>query len=136
MILTKEFLQSVNCCVEGYQFALENNLLHLDYDYVIKFCNDNNQSDYATWLSEIKKTKQYVQANGNNFMSTYQVFDPLVGQHIKYETLEEAKEGMVEIAQKILQLHCPSIVEEITNDNGDAVWVPMNMNNFLVISIV
>lgn len=123
MILTKEFLSSVSACKEGYAFVLQNGLINQDYDIAIQGCADNGQPDYAEWLKEQKSTAQYVRANGSVItVNAYQVFNPLTGKHTRYETVEEAKQGFFEIAKAVLETYTPTVVQEITNEKGDAAW--------------
>lgn len=135
MILTKEFLQSVDSCTEGYRFGLENNLIDNDYDDAIRFCNENGQPEFGQWLIEQKSTEYYVRNNGSVLtMGAYQVFNPLTGLHTRYETEAEAKSALVEIAKEVLAQHCPRVVQELSNENGDTTWIPTNMNETLQIS--
>jgi hypothetical protein len=135
MILTKEFLGDVDSCLEGYRFGLENNLIDNDYDQAIKFCSDNGHQDFANWLIEQKLTEKYIRANGSVItMGAYQVFNPLTGIHTRYETEEEAKTALIEVAQAVLNEQCPKVIQEISNENGDTTWIPTNMNESLVVS--
>lgn len=135
MKLTKSFLTEVNSCTEGYRFGLENNLIDGDYDTAIIFCVNNGHQDFADWLTDQKKTEFYVRNNGSIFtMGAYQVFNPLTGTHTRYETEVEAKAALVEIAKEILKQHCPTVVQEMSNENGDTTWIPTTMNQTLVIS--
>lgn len=134
MILTREFLLDVHSCQEGYRFGVENNLIDGNYDDAINFCSNNGHQDFADWLIEQKKTEYYVRNNGSIInMGTYQVFNPLTGLHTKYETEELARLALIEIAKDVLKHHCPIVVQEISNENGDATWIPTTMNETLVI---
>lgn len=135
MILTKEFLENQNACSEGIQACADNNYFGLEYNQVIKNFISIDQKDYAGWLIEQKLTEQYVRANGSVItMGAYQVFNPLTGQHTRYETEAEAKTALIEIAKQVLELHCPKVIQELSNENGDTTWIPTNMNESLVIS--
>lgn len=135
MILTKEFLVDVNSCTEGYRFGLENNLINGDYDEAISFCNNNGHPEFGEWLQEQKSTELYVRMNGSNLtMGAYQVFNPLTGQHTRYETEVEAKTALIEIAKEVLAQHCPRVIQELSNENGDTTWIPTNMNETLIVS--
>lgn len=135
MILTKEFLGDSNSCLEGYRFGLENNLIDNDYDAAIKFCSENGRKDFADWLIEQKHTEKYVRANGKVItMGAYQVFNPLTGTHTRYETESDAKAALVEIAKEVLKQHCPTVVQELSNENGDTTWISVNLNDTLVVS--
>jgi hypothetical protein len=82
-----------------------------------------------------KKTELYVRTNGSIFtMGAYQVFNPLTGQHTRYETEAEAKAALVDVAKQVLEQHCPRVVQELSNENGDTTWIPTTMNETLVIS--
>jgi len=135
MILTKEFLTVANSCTEGYRFGLENNLIGDDYDAAIAFCANNGHQDFADWLIEQKKTEYYVRNNGSIItMGAYQVFNPLTGLHTRYETEAEAKTALIELAKEVLKQHCPTVVQELSNENGDTTWIPTTMNETLTIS--
>lgn len=135
MILTKEFLVDVNSCLEGYRFGLENNLIDNDYDNAIKFCLENGKQDFADWLIEQKSTEKYVRANGSILvMGAYQVFNPLTGIHTRYETEQEAKQALIIVAQEVLKQYSPTVVQELSNENGDATWIPTTMAETLVVS--
>lgn len=135
MILTKEVFQALNSCKEGYATALETGNVGKEYDEVIDYCNKNNLKDFGDWLQLQKSTEYYVRNNGSIFtMGAYQVFNPLTGVHTRYETEAEAKTALVEIAKEILVQHCPRVVQELSNENGDTTWIPTNMNETLQIS--
>lgn len=135
MLLTKQFLTEVNSCLEGYRFGLENNLIGGDYDAAILFCANNGKQEFADWLSEQKATEYYVRNNGSVItMGAYQLFNPLTGRHTRYETETEARAALSEIAKQILEQHCPIVVQEIFNENGDTTWIPTELHKDLTIS--
>jgi hypothetical protein len=134
MILTREFLLEVHSCQEGYRFGVENNLIDGNYDNAITFCANNGKQEFADWLTEQKKTEYYVRNNGSILtMGAYQVFNPLAGVHTRYETEAEAKAALVEIAKQVLEQHCPTVVQELSNENGDTTWIPTNLHETLEI---
>lgn len=136
MILTKEFLQQFNGCTEGYRFGLENGLIDGDYDVAISFCNANGKPEFGSWLEHQKSTEAFVRMNGSIFtMGAYQVFNPLTGQHTRYETEAEARTALVEIAKEVLAQHCPRVVQELSNENGDTTWVVTSLNEQLIVSL-
>lgn len=135
MILTREFLLEVNSCQEGYRFGLENNLINGNYDDAITFCSNNGKQEFADWLTTQKSTEYYVRNNGSLItMGAYQVFNPLTGQHTRYESEELARLALINVAKEILQQHCPTVVQELSNENGDTTWIPTTMNETLIIS--
>ena len=135
MILTRELLLEVHSCQEGYRFGVENNLIGGDYDDAITFCANNNKQEFADWLTAQKSTEYYVRNNGSILtMGAYQVFNPLTGQHTRYETEAEAKAALVEIAKEVLNQHCPKVVQELSNENGDTTWIPTTIHETLVVS--
>lgn len=134
MILTKEFLQQFDGCTEGYRFGLENNLIDGDYDAAIAFCNANGRPEFGGWLEHQKSTEAYVRLNGSIFtMGAYQVFNPITGQHTRYETEAEAKAALIEVAKEVLIHHSPRVVQELSNENGDTTWLPTDMHETLEI---
>ena len=135
MILTEEFLKSQGACQEGIQTVIDNNIVGIEYNLAIRQLIDLNEQDYAGWLIEQKKTEAYVRANGSVFtMNAYQVFNPLTGQHTRYETEQEAKSALVEIAKQVLSQHVPTVVQELANENGDTTWIPTTMHETLTVS--
>jgi len=135
MILTEEFLKSQDACEEGIQTVIDNNIVGIEYNLAIRQLIDLNEQDYAGWLIEQKKTEAYVRANGSVFtMNAYQVFNPLTGQHTRYETEQEAKSALVEIAKQVLSQHVPTVVQELANENGDTTWIPTTMHETLTVS--
>lgn len=135
MILTREFLLEVHSCQDGYRFGLDNNLIGGDYQAAIQCCIDNGKQEFADWLVTQKSTEYYVRNNGSTItMGAYQVFNPLTGVHTKYETETEAKAALIEVAKQVLEQHCPTVVQELANENGDTTWVLTNLNETLVIS--
>jgi hypothetical protein len=135
MILTREFLLEVHSCQEGYRFGVENNLIDGNYDDAIAFCLNQGKQEFADWLIEQKKTEYYVRNNGSIItMGAYQVFNPIVGQHTRYETEAEAKLALIEIAKEVLNQYCPTVVQELLNENGDTTWIPTKMNETLSVS--
>lgn len=135
MLLTKQFLTEVNSCLEGYRFGLENNLIDGDYDFAIDFCSKNGKQEFADWLITQKSTEYYVKNNGSILtMGAYQVFNPLTGKHTRYETEELARLALIDIAKLVLNEYCPTVVQELSNENGDTTWIATNMNETLIIS--
>lgn len=135
MILTRELLLEANSCQEGYRFGVENNLIGGDYDDAITFCANNGKQEFADWLTIQKSTEYYVRNNGSILtMGAYQVFNPLTGQHTRYETEADAKAALIEISKEVLKQHCPTVVQELSNENGDTTWIPTDLNKTLVIS--
>lgn len=135
MILTKQFLTTVNSCLPGYRFGLEHDLIGKDYEYAIQYCRENGGEEFAFWLEEQKKTEAFVRLNGENIiMGAYQVFNPLTGVHTRYETEEEARAAMVEIAKEILKIHCPTVVQELSNENGDTTWIATAIHEQFVVT--
>lgn len=68
-------------------------------------------------------------------MSTYQVFNPQTGTHIRCMSEDEAKALTVEIAKHLLTNHIVSANREIVHENGDVTWEPVDFASQLVVSI-
>lgn len=131
----QQFFDSIYMCDEGYGLMEKLDIYGLNFDDVAQVLKDNGFRDEAAWLLHQKKTEAYVRFYGKVItMGAYQVFDPITGVHTRYETEAEAKAALVEVAKKVLKLHCPSVVQEISNEHGDTAWTPTNMNETLVIS--
>ena len=142
MILTKEFLQKNNACAEGYRATVENNLIDNDYDAAISwFLSQTNETlvSYGNWLIEIKemykKTEEFVRTNGKELtMGAYQLFNPMTGIHTRYETEVEVKQALIELSKQVIKQYTPTVVQELSNENGDKTWIATKMVDTLNIS--
>jgi len=136
VILTREFLVTVNSCLPGYRFGLEHDLIGKDYEYAINYCRENGGEEFAIWLEDQKKTEAYVRLNGENItMGAFQVFNPLIGSHVRYETEAEARAALVAIAKEVLKQHCPHMAQELSNENGDTTWILTTIHEQLVVTL-
>ena len=68
-------------------------------------------------------------------MSTYRVFNPLTGTHIRCESEASAKAALVDVAKQVLVAHTPSVNLEIVHENGDVTWQPVDFVSRLVVTI-
>mgnify|MGYP003339374226 CR=1 FL=1 len=135
MLLTQEFLTLANVCEAGQKCADDGNYIGVEYDEVIKDLLRRDLKEDAGWLQQQKSTELYVRMNGSQFtMGAYQVFNPLTGQHTRYETEAEAKAALVEVGKQLLVQYCPQVIQELSNENGDTTWIPTTMNQTLTIS--
>jgi hypothetical protein len=53
---------------------------------------------------------------------TYQVFNPLTGQHTRCASEQAAKELMLDFALQVVMAHQPTVAKEIIHENGDVTW--------------
>jgi len=138
MILTKEFLQNKDACTAGYRICLENNLIDNDYDAAISwFLNQTDETliSYGNWLQAFKTTEEFVRTNGKELtMGAYQLFNPTTGTHTRYETEVEARQALVELSKQIIKQYTPTVVQELSNENGDKTWIATKMVDTLNIS--
>jgi hypothetical protein len=129
------FLREIGMCQEGYDAMNALGNYGLTLDEAAANLNANGYLKFAGWVLEQKKTEAYVRFNGSIItMGAYQVFNPLTGVHTKYETEAEAKQALIAIAQDILKQHSPTVVQELSNENGDTVWIATKMNEELTVS--
>lgn len=132
---TLDFFKELGMCADGYTVMTKLGNYGLTFDEAATRLEDNGYPRYAQWVRDQKKTEAYVRFYGSVItMGAYQVFNPLTGVHTRYETEEEAKQALVIVAQEVLKQHCPTVVQEISNENGDTAWVATTMNETLVIS--
>lgn len=131
MILTEEFLKLQNACEEGIQSAITNGFVGQEYLDAIKGFISINQRDFAGWMLEQKTTEAYVRANGKEITmgTTYKVFNPITGLHTEYQTEADAKAGMAEICEQVLQAYKPTVCQAISNENGDSTWISVEIAN-------
>lgn len=135
MLVTEKFITDFAVCEETATVIRENNLLGLEVTEVLRALRDLNMAEPTVWWATAKTTETYVRNNGSILtMGAYQVFNPLTGQHTRYETEELARLALIEVAKEVLQQHCPTVVQELSNENGDTTWIPTTMNETLIIS--
>lgn len=134
VIVTKELLIDVmGACDIGPNFIEENNMWgQSDEDVILPALLEAGYVAEVEWWREQKTTEKFVRAIGKVWtMNGYQLFNSFTGQHTKYETEEEAKVALVELAQQVLEMHTPRLVIEMVNEHGDAVWEPTNVHEEL-----
>jgi hypothetical protein len=135
MILTEQFLIAQNACQEGIAYATAKNYIGLEYSQVVRNSLLDEQRDFAGWLIEQKQTEHYVRENGEVVtMGTYQVFNPLTGLHNQFQDEASARQEMISIAYQLLEHTKITLVQEISNENGDATWIPISLTLPLTIS--
>ena len=127
MILTKELLKAANACTEGYRFVLEGNVVGGDYDAAIAYCKANGQEEYGIWLEENKNT-----------IAVWRIAEKTMLPHsYKYGSeifanQQDAKNAALAAKQKFKQetKNLFPVVLEQFNENGDATWTPVDIENF------
>ena len=135
MILTQEFLDKCNVCIEGQECADNGGYIGWDYDEVIKDLVSKNDNLNAGWLIDAKKSEQYVRANGSIItMGAYQLFNPITGLHTRYETEEDVKIALIALQQEVLNIYGGKVVQELSNENGDTTWIPTEIHKTIVVS--
>lgn len=135
MLVTEKFITDFAVCEETATVIRENNLLGLEVTEVLRALRDLNMAEPTVWWATAKTTETYVRNNGSILtMGAYQVFNPLTGVHTRYETEAEARAALIEIAKEVLKQHCPVVVQELANENGDTTWIPTTMHENLAVS--
>jgi len=136
MILTQEFLTKASVCEAGQKCAEDGNYIGMDYDAVIKDLLRRGLRDDAGWLQAEKSKETYVRMNGSviTMGTTYQVFNPLTGEHIEYPDEQSARAAMVVIGQQIIAAYPINLVQSIANENGDTAWTPVQISTPLIVS--
>lgn len=135
LIITEQLLTSLNACPTGPTFFTKNNLWGKTEEEVLSAMQTAKMQKEIDWWYSIKQTEAFVRINGSILtMGAYQVFNPLTGVHTRYETEAEARDALVAIAKEVLTQHCPRVVQELSNENGDTTWIPTTMNETLVVA--
>jgi hypothetical protein len=131
----QEFYSTVNACEDGIVTSKELGFYALEIDDSIAAARAAGQTEIAVWLRNAKKTEAYVRFNGKEITMTdnYQVFNPLTGVHTAYEGEEAARTAMTEIANQLLATYKISLVQTITNENGDTAWVAAELTRPLTV---
>lgn len=125
VIITKELLiDAMGACDIGPGFIEENNMWgQYDEDVILPALLEAGFVKEVEWWREQKLTKKFLLATGKVFtMGAYRVYNTATGQHEQYETESEALAALAVINNAILDAHGPRIVQELSNEHGDAVW--------------
>lgn len=138
--LSLKFLKDNGVCDEAYAWTettfAENFAIDelLDWDFgrskLVVYCDENQgiTNGWVKWFDELKISEAYVRFNGKEItMGGYQVFNPLTGLHIEYQTLDEAKQGVTDVAFQIIKNYQISICQVMSNENGDSTWIPIEV---------
>ena len=137
MILTTEFLVAAGACATGSTLAASDGYLGMEYGDVIKALLRDGKKEEAGWMVEQKTTELYIRMNGEIVMNeTYQVFDPITGQHKQFETENEAIAELARISNEVLRAYGAAVLKELRNDKGDALWQPIKTNLFVTAEII
>lgn len=129
MILTQAFFTDNAVCAEGQVVVDTYKLIGMDIDDAIKKLLQAGLKEDAGWILQVKSSEKYVRMNGSVItMGSYQVFNPLTGLHTRHETEADAKAALIDVSKQLLAYYGPQVVQEISNENGDAVWVPTTLH--------
>ena len=123
---TKFFMEHFSVCDEGVMTSIELGTFGMKPDNAIEVLKAAGHTEFVAWLRMIKKTEAYIRWHGKEItMGTYQVFNPMTGQHIDCETEEDVKAAMTSVAQQILDSHSIDVCRSISNEHGDSTWIPV-----------
>lgn len=124
----QQFIDQFSVCDEGIRASIALGSLGMEPDEAIKVLKLAGMREYVAWLRMIKQTEAYVRWNGKEItMGSYQVFNPLTGQHIDCETEEDVKATMANIAQQLLDAQTITVCQSLSNEKGDSVWIPYRL---------
>jgi hypothetical protein len=146
--LTLQFLKDNGVCDEAYTwtettFSEEFSVNPvIDWDYgrskLVSYCEQNPTITvgWVDWFDKLKQSEAYVKFNGSVITMglTFQVFNPLDGTHTEYESEEAARNASVDIAKQILNIHKITVVQSISNENGDTAWTAHELTNPITVS--
>lgn len=135
IIITKELMDALGNCGDGPAFIEANNLWGKTDEEVLRAMKEAGVLEPVVFWRQAKNSEAFVRYFGSIFtMGAYQVFNPLTGVHTRYETEAEAKAALVDVAKQVVQLHCPTVVQELSNELGDTAWIPTQLHESIVIS--
>ena len=58
----------------------------------------------------------------------FKVFNPMIGQHTHYETIDEAKDAIVMLVKECYMGLRPKVMRKFVNDKGDFCWVDSDVD--------
>jgi hypothetical protein len=146
--LTLQFLKDNKACDEGYTwtattFAQEFSVDPIiDWDYgrtkLVPYCEQNptTTKGWVEWFDKLRQSEAYVKFNGSviTMGTNFQLFNPLTGSHAEYNTEDAARSAAVEITKQILANYKITVVQSISNENGDSAWTAHELANPVIIS--
>ena len=134
--LSAFFAQFGGACADGEAYCKENNIWGTDPADGIAFLEAAGKTDYVNFIKQVMATPEYVKFNGNviTMGTSYQVFNPLTGAHTEYQDEASARAAVIEISKQVLATYPVSIVQAISNENGDSAWTPSSLSTPLNIS--
>ena len=130
MILTKEFLQAINACAEGYRFGLENNIMGLEYEQAIAQCLERGENDYALFLESSKNTLEAVMFSGIVESGDYVVIDPSDGARHRFENISDAQAKIEEIKTNFMlaRVDCFAVNHVQQIEGGGEISTPVDLS--------
>jgi len=146
--LTLKFLKDNGVCDEAYTwtettFAQEFSVNPvIDWDYgrnkLVPYCEQNPTITvgWVNWFDKLKQSEVYVKFNGSviTMGNSFKVFNPLTVTHTEYETEDAARDAVIEISKQLLDNYKITVVQSISNENGDASWTAHELTNPINIS--
>lgn len=135
MRLTKELLEKINACQEGYQSFIDEFPDGGDYKDVLTTARyldavHGNIGREAFIRMMARNPKVWLHIEGTRVKEIFHVFNPLTGQHITCNSVEEAKETQQKCISDYIetQKHLFSVAQEIETVNGDTLWNPIDLD--------
>lgn len=64
----------------------------------------------------------------------FKVFNPMTGQHIHCETVDEAKDTLVLLVKQCYMGLRPNVMRRFINDKGDFCWVDSDIDEGVTFS--
>ena len=128
-ILTRDWYLRHSACPEGYRAILRLKLLNQPRSKVLETLALHNEQHCIDWIQLRINTEEFVREHGTTFTMKehYKVFDPLLGQHLDCTSLDQAKQTLIQVCEKVLEAHGPKVMQVLENEHGDHAWVPTNL---------
>jgi hypothetical protein len=122
------FIAAMSGCDDGIQRVKDAGIYGLEFDEAIEKLRLLGLKEDAAWLKAIKKTEAYVRYNGKEITmsESYQIFNPMSGQHVVCADIESAKALVLEVQKGILKAHAVTACRELRNENGDTAWISVD----------
>ena len=146
--VTLQFLKDNGLCDEVYAWAATTFAQEIsvnpvvDWDYarskLVTYCEQNPTitKGWVEWSDKLRQSEAYVKFNGSviTMGTNFQVFNPLTGSHTEYDTEDAARSATVEITKQILANYKITVVQSVSNENGDSAWTAYELANPVIIS--
>jgi hypothetical protein len=137
MRITNELIEHFNACEPGVNTMLELFPNGGEYEEVLAAAkhadelHGDNKGREAFIRMMKRNPKVWLKIEGTKVKDVFHVFNPLTGQHITCNSLEEAKQTREQCIRDYVKSHEQlfTVAQEIETGDGNTLWNPINLDD-------